>query len=143
MNVEYQISENEKLKNEKTQFNSLLEIKSNTRWTLKDRSCFIVSNDWINKWKQYVEIEGSSFPGPIVSENLLMNPNEYSPNSACKTILKKGIEKDKDFSIIPKELWDFLHNIYGGIPIERNVETIGPNSELLTDLYLIRVKVNA
>lgn len=44
-----------------------------------------------------------------------LNPDEFYTNFP----LKEGLSEEIDYMIISEELWNYLHSIYGGVPIKR------------------------
>mmetsp|Transcript_38971 Transcript_38971/g.34655 ORF Transcript_38971/g.34655 Transcript_38971/m.34655 type:complete len:161 (-) Transcript_38971:2399-2881(-) len=104
---------------------------------------YILPGSWFNRWKAYnnfqklmgdasedkdfmVDESGEKplYPGAINPLELIdeahINLIDPSPDHFYTNIqLKHGLNESQDFYIINQECWDFLYNIYGGIPLRR------------------------
>ena len=83
-------------------------------------------------------------PGPIANDHLLLDQKEYfrdfsCPNSICNTVISDCFEENKDYYVISKQMWQYLHNKYGGMTIARNSIPVGPNGLRKVDLKFTRV----
>ena len=88
---------------------SSLELKANAHY-------YIVATSWIIMFKQYIDFDmedndsSSSgreqyFPGAIDSSFLSDNEDAH--------LLRKGLEEGQDYTIVPKEEYEYLRTIYG------------------------------
>ena len=64
------------------------------------------------------------YPGPIFNDdiiifkkNLFINPNDEI--GICKNQLKSNMVQNKDYMIVPNDIWKIWKNIYGGLEIGR------------------------
>jgi len=82
----------------------------------------VISTSWIEEWIEFLKKEG---PAPSIIDNRRLEIDLVTLDN------KANLEKDKDFFMINKQLWDFLMAIYGGGPtIVINEEfRIGTDSE--------------
>lgn len=75
-----------------------------------------------------------NYPGPIdvtnilVEENALIDPDKAK--SYCNYVIKQGLEENKDFIIVPHNVFKYLHKIYGGQELKRHVVFINDDSNL-------------
>lgn len=72
---------------------------------------YLISRKWLSNFEDHIGhftgiIKSDSTCGPINNSDLVLFGN-----------LKKNIKQEYDYEIIPKELWDHLHQWYGGGPI--------------------------
>ena len=100
----------------------------------------MISAKWFKVWKLYmdehlgnnanVEIQAPEqntlvqYPGPIFNDdiiifkkNLFINPNDEI--GICKNQLKSNMVQNKDYMIVPNDIWKIWKNIYGGLDIPR------------------------
>ncbi|KAL0248760.1 hypothetical protein GEMRC1_003994 [Eukaryota sp. GEM-RC1] len=79
----------------------------------KNHLWFIISNDWLNKWKTFTRGDSLQIPGPIDNSNLLMT-------SGCpKPMLVQG----KNYRALTGTVLKALIDIYGGGPIISRIES--------------------
>jgi hypothetical protein len=145
----------------------LLKTGNSTSWNEHDRQHYIMQSKWLSRWKKYVEYDehvikhkegcklvkinsGNSqastypSPGPITNKQMMLDSKEYYHDFTCSdsiynNILQDLLEMDKDYHIVSKELWEFLHEKYGGITVARNNIPVGPNGARRLDLKLTKV----
>ena len=140
----------------------MFKIMNNTRWNMYDQEYYILSNKWLTKWKQYANyeevvksIEGKAdlkslplkpapYPGPISNDTLVLEQKDYfhdfnNIDSHYNLALRDTVVKGKDFIIVSKSIWDYLHSIYGGLQIMRRQINVGVNGNLLVDYKLMKV----
>ena len=87
----------------------------------KDDKFYIISAEWLKRWKTYVNYDGmggGDFPGPINNEDII----EEEKNSIICEVdkqflninLKDGLREEDHFVILNPEIWEFLSKRYGG-----------------------------
>lgn len=87
-----------------------------------------------------------NYPGPIDNSDLLENENILNDpdknKSYCNYILKQGLEENKDFLIVPHNVFKYLHKIYGGDVLKRYVVYINDDSTLThIEIWLKKVRM--
>ncbi|MDR3737317.1 MAG: DUSP domain-containing protein [Acidobacteriaceae bacterium] len=130
-----------------------------TAWNARDRQAYILSAKWFSKWNKYVDFEelinkhkvGNNgpaepvlHPGPIASKQLVMDPKEHfnhhsSPDALCNAVLQDYAEENKDFYVVSKELWEYIHKRYSGSTLVRYYIPTGVNGMTHLDLRLAKV----
>jgi hypothetical protein len=104
---------------------------------------YLLPADWLEKWKKYnnyyefmgdenkktefmeEEAEKVDSLGPIDISNILVPDTEpYLIDPSFDELyanlpIKLGLEENRDFFIVNEEVWNFLYQRYGGIPIPR------------------------
>lgn len=85
-------------------------------------------------------------PGPIditdltSDEEVLIDPDRTK--SYCNLTVRQGIEENKDFVIVPHNVFKHLHKIYGGQELKRHVVFINDESSLThIEIWLKRVLI--
>jgi len=94
---------------------------------------YIISSEWLFKWKCFVQNKisrnadkklaaevrksenaaiGILPPGPITNRNLFREKETGEEH-----LIKEGLQMDKDYKSVCKEVWDKFNNIYGGGPV--------------------------
>lgn len=72
------------------------------------------------------------------SEEILCDPDKIK--SYCNYILKRNLEENKDFIIIPHNVFKYLHRIYGGEDLKRYVVLINDDTNLThVEIWLKKV----
>jgi hypothetical protein len=84
-------------------------------------------------------------PGLIFNETLLMDSKDYfhdfsNPLSYNNLILKDNLQEGKDYYIVTKSIWKYLHNKYSGKEIVRYSVQYNPNGKVMIDISLQRVR---
>lgn len=101
---------------------------------------YLLPADWLEKWKKYnnyyefmgdenkktefMEEEADSL-GPIDILTMLVPDTEpYLIDPSFEELyanlpIKLGLEENRDFFIVNEEVWNFLYQRYGGIPVPR------------------------
>ena len=88
---------------------------------------YLLSTQWLSLWKQYVGLEaitnlplGANPLRPISNEDLIQDPDSdpgylrsVHDNSIYDFPIKRNLEAQRDFLVLPKVAWDFLVNQYG------------------------------
>lgn len=103
----------------------LMKVQCNTRWSDKDNEVFIVPSKWLNYWKDSInsgnskcDSEGKMNPGIITYNEIMVSKNDYyhslEKESQFDWVLRETVEEEKDYYVASKELWEFLHELYGG-----------------------------
>ena len=105
------MAQRNKLSNSLKNNGSLLVIEPNAYY-------YIIATSWIIMFKRYIGFDVGGvdakynsnnsehlFPGPIDNSNLA-DPEDLD-------LLRKDIEEGQDYSILPKEEYDYLRSIYG------------------------------
>lgn len=139
-------------KDEAAHVSSLFSVTTRTKWTFFDKEVFILPTKWFEKWKAYVNYDGGNNPpmehipppGQISTQSLLLESKDYfhdfsCPNALSNHILRDSMEEKRDFYIVSKDIWEYLHSIYGGQPIQRNRIVIEHNGKTMLDLKLQKV----
>lgn len=134
-------------KREAKHVSSLLRTWRNTAWNTHDNIFYIIPSKWFSKWKAYTgydeprslsqtgtpnSVQEPDPPGPITYKELLADDKDYLhnysvPDNARDKIIKDSAEEGKDYMTIPKELYEFLAEKYGGTGITRCQVDIGCN----------------
>ena len=68
------------------------------------------------------ETESILKPGPINNENLISDEECYISDEAediYNTPIKDNMTEMDDYKVLSGKQWDYLFNIYGGVPIRR------------------------
>lgn len=83
-------------------------------------------------------------PGPIDNQILLKESKEYyhnlySQNAICNFALRDSLEENRDYYVVTRDIWDFLHKRYGGMTVRRESILLGRNGKLKPDINLERV----
>eukprot|EP01121_Diplochlamys_sp_Union-15-3_P013597 TRINITY_DN4249_c0_g1_i1.p1 TRINITY_DN4249_c0_g1~~TRINITY_DN4249_c0_g1_i1.p1 ORF type:complete len:142 (-),score=17.94 TRINITY_DN4249_c0_g1_i1:140-565(-) len=103
---------------------------------IKAKFC-LISYKWWCLWKSYVNFEDENYesatkPDQIDNSELIAQDGE----------LKSSQMEGSDYSLVPRSVWDKLHEWYGGGPkIERQMVEIGINKVLQVEVYPLRLKV--
>lgn len=147
---------------------NLIFTMKKTNWTKYDRECFLVSIDWFNKWAQYSNFfryfnasEGklnyyniedqdkenqseNNGPGRINNLILMVDQKEYYRNfshrkAKCNYALKDTLEEQKDYYVLTKEIWNYLHTIYGGDEFARDCIFLNINGRIKSDIKMLKV----
>lgn len=102
----------------------LMKVQCNTRWSDQDNEVFIVPSKWLNYWKDFInsgnsecDSEDKENPGPIAYNEIMLNKDDYYHSleeSQFDWVLKETVEEEKDYYVASKDLWEFLHELYGG-----------------------------
>lgn len=135
---------------------NLMKIQCNTRWSDVDNEVYIMPAKWLDYWKEHVNYSNSccssvnseinASPNPISYKEIMMQSEEYyhSPNSLdqFKWILKEKAKEEKDYYIVSKELWEFLHKKYGGDEAIRYRIYYHMNSSKKLDIKFSKVILN-
>jgi len=120
----------------------MFKILNHTYWHKNDHEYYIISLKWLNKWKQYVNYDEvvrsmenkidikninhkpAVCPGTISNETLILEQKDYfhdfnNLESHFNIALRENVQRDRDFIIVSKDIWDYLNKRYGGIKIIR------------------------
>ena len=110
----------------------------------------VVSFAWLEAFHAYTTSpEEAPHPGPLVNDGLVEEGKDSpvlagfaasgSPVPAVADplpSLRKGLVEGEDYTLVPKALYDSLHEWYGGGPeIARSVVAVGARRDLRVDLY--------
>ena len=140
----------------------MFKILNNTHWNMYDQEYFLISTKWLCKWKQYVNyddvvksmenksdikslaLKSAPYPGPISNDTLILEQKDYfhdfnNIDSHYNMALRDNITKGKDFIIVSRSIWDYLHTKYGGMQIMRKQINIGVNGKAMVDYKLQKV----
>ena len=101
-----------------------------------DKLWFMISSNWLNQWKSFVSNKISSSlkaenkadnirksenpkigilpPGPISNDELFVKLVE---GKEVQSVIKEGLELNKDYRGVNREVWQIFHRMYGGGPI--------------------------
>lgn len=110
------------IKTEAKYIEMLMRVQCKSRWSDQDNEAFIIPSKWLNSWKEHVDSDKtqglSEKLGPISCKEIILDTEEYyhslDRESQFDSILKDTAEEEKDYYIASKELWQSLHNTYGG-----------------------------
>jgi hypothetical protein len=97
---------------------------------------FMISSEWLNQWKSFVSNKISSHlkvenkvenvrksenskigilpPGPISNDDLFI---KLVDGKEIQTVIREGLELNKDYRGVNREVWQIFHRMYGGGPI--------------------------
>lgn len=107
-------------------------MKENEQWALVDAN-------WLDTWAQFVGFDFSS--GQIVSQSsqdppaMIDNSRLLEPN---KVDVRRGVEENRDYKIVHKNVWSLLIGWYhGGPEILREVIAVGLMRQTRLDLFPI------
>lgn len=85
------------------------------------------------------------YPGPINNEDILSNEDIImDPDKIkgyCNSLIKKGLEENKDFVIVSHIVFKYLHKIYGGKEVKRFIVNLNDDNNL-THVEIWLKKVN-
>jgi len=73
----------------------------------------LLSKQWWNSWKNYIQNENSPHPGPIDNSSLLDKDGDIKIETDTNCGINFGIPP---YVIIPLSAWNSLHEWYGGGP---------------------------
>lgn len=158
----------EDLKREALITQNLFATMRKTRWTYFEHSAYIISAKWLNKWKEYVSFDKvvqlnrgiapqneypsnpdpASVPGPIDNEGLLLDKKEYFHNFSnfcgiANCIIRDTFEEKRDYYLVSKDCWDYLHRKYGGTYILKRCKVpIDYNGKVKLDIKFFKVNVH-
>lgn len=91
-----------------TQLKAIRKMSSSSKFQTGD-SVYLISCHWFNQYLSYIGLrilENRYFPGPI-NNDILVYEGE----------LRTGLIVNKDYYVIPKNIWDYLIAIYTGGPV--------------------------
>lgn len=127
----------------------------------------IISMEWFKKWKKLhffhefshekpedldeeyseddeegeihkVSMEPITNEDILLKEEFLKDPDDVK--NYCNLVLKEGLEDNKDFIIVPHNVWKHLFKIYGGNEIKRFIVSVNDDSNLtLIEVWLKKV----
>eukprot|EP01022_Parablepharisma_sp_SALTPOND_P011987 TRINITY_DN1528_c0_g1_i1.p2 TRINITY_DN1528_c0_g1~~TRINITY_DN1528_c0_g1_i1.p2 ORF type:complete len:951 (-),score=91.24 TRINITY_DN1528_c0_g1_i1:6395-9247(-) len=116
----------------------------------------LVEISWLKAWAQYLditlsiiesytEIRKREYPGPIFNTFLLENEAIMLDPDPIKSYtnrpIKAELRENKDFVLIPHELWVKWEKVYGGLDIKRFTYWIPEKNTLIIDIYLQKLNV--
>jgi hypothetical protein len=89
---------------------------------------------------------GKEFPGAIDNQCLLADGKDYyhnfnTPQAKCNYVLREGLEEGREYYVVTKEIWDYLHKIYGGMTLRRDCIFIGNNGKTKLDIKMEKVRL--
>ena len=147
----------------------LVWILRKTNWTKYEKECYIISARWFDKWAAYVDFPkysskgnltplyyttpsgddinfgtGKEHPGAIDNQYLLAEAKEYYHNFSylqdkCNFVFRDGLEENRDYYVVTKDIWDYLHSIYGGLALSRDCMYAGVNGRMKIDIKMEKV----
>jgi len=90
---------------------------------------------------------GKEHPGIIDNQCLIADSKEYyhnftNPQALCNFILRDSLEENRDYYIVTKDIWDYLHSIYGGMALRRDCIILSPNGRIKIDTKMEKVFLN-
>jgi hypothetical protein len=100
---------------------------------------YLIEKEWFNKWKDYVGFDDTSdsrHPGDINNsyllnsdKSVLWHKSELNFKYWLNANLKDNLKEDIDYVIMNPAIWDYLHQMYGGVTIKRYGTLIDVNTE--------------
>ena len=139
---------------------NLIWIMKKTTWCKYDRKCYLISADWLEKWRKYVqfdeegdcvnnenlEVDLKENPGPIQNQFLIEEDKDFIHNPLCSEspynfIIKKELKENKEYYVVTKDIWNYLYSIYGGKEIGRDCIYFGANGRIHQDITMLKVIV--
>lgn len=91
-----------------------MDIREKSEW-------FVISSDWLNRWKEYVDYEGtdntedssmqSTHPGMITNEDIIDEAGDVLfdyKRGHLNLNLKENLREEDHYQIIDSKLWRFL-----------------------------------
>ena len=83
-------------------------------------------------------------PGPIDSDDMLSSDlpliDPDKPKAYCNYLIKHGLLENKDFVILPKNVWNYLKSLYNGKELTRYIISINDETNQTTvEIWLKQV----
>ena len=126
-----------------------MDVQSGSEW-------YLLSIDWLNKWKEYVSFDTSdsssdakmeiAHPGMITNEEIIEEAKNllvdyYTPYKNYN--LAENLREDEHYMIVNSKVWNFLEVRYGGIAIKRyGVQRADSQDECLIEANLLKIPVH-
>ena len=126
-----------------------MDIREKSEW-------FVLSSEWLNKWKEYVDYEGTdeaedssmqcTHPGMITNEDIIDEVEDLLfdyKRGHLNVNLKENLREEDHYQIIDEKLWKFLRIRYGGIEIKRfGVKREDNSDEWIIEVNLLKLNIH-
>jgi hypothetical protein len=106
---------------------------------------FLISQNWFDSWKAFTSSERlrgeKRYPGPITQFDILDYPYRvFYDSSPGKEYTNRYVFQAANYELVPKKVWTFLKNRYGGIEVKRfNVSFVDKPYEIVTEVHLKKI----
>jgi ubiquitin carboxyl-terminal hydrolase 4/11/15 len=126
-----------------------MDVQENSEW-------FLISCEWLGKWKQYVSYDTddtssdskmeTGHPGMIFNDDIIEQVDHVlnDPKSPHLNVnLKLNLREEDHYHIIDDKLWYFLNARYGGIEIKRfGVKREDSSDECIIEVNLLKIPIH-
>mmetsp|Transcript_42148 Transcript_42148/g.48910 ORF Transcript_42148/g.48910 Transcript_42148/m.48910 type:complete len:180 (+) Transcript_42148:292-831(+) len=123
----------EALRKEAEEFKTLWEEFELAKMDVREKSeWFLISSEWISKWKDFVEYYNedggvdsameTAHPGMITNKDIIEDVSNvlYDPKRPHLNVnLKENLREEDHYFIVNYSVWKFLAIRYGGVEIKR------------------------